>query len=97
MSRRPRRNHSAEFKYPTFRESPEAMLSGGLQGTAYKGEAWIDKETLLVDRFLWKQVSTATGLPQYTWTVTVSRFDEVVPTPPDLEAIARLGPCPEGT
>ena len=37
---------TANRMYPTFRESPEAMLSGGLQGTAYKGEAWIDKETL---------------------------------------------------
>ena len=50
---------TANAMYPP--ESREAMLSGGLQGTAYKGEVWIDKETLLVHRFLWKQVSTMTG------------------------------------
>jgi hypothetical protein len=78
---------------PEFRESN----SSGDLISPYKGEAWIDKETLLVHRFLWTQVSTVTGLPQYTWTVTVSRFDQAVPTAPDLEAIARLGPCPEGS
>jgi len=79
-------------------ESREAMSrGGGPEGTVYKGEAWIDKETLLVHRFLWEQISTATGFPDYTWTVTVSNFDQAVPTAPDLEAIARLGPCREGT
>ena len=84
---------TANAMYPSFRESREAMLGGGLQGTAYKGEAWIDKETLLVHRFLWKQVSTATGLADYTWTVTVSRFDQAVPDVPEVEAIKAVGPC----
>ena len=78
----------------------EAMLSGeglGLQGTVYKGEVWIDKETLRVHRFLWKQIATEPGGANYTWAVTVSDFDQVVPTAPDLEDIARLGPCPDGT
>ena len=82
---------TANAMYPP--ENREAMLSGGLQGTAYKGEAWIDKETLLVHRFLWKQISTTTGLPQYTWTVTVSRFDQAVPEVPEVEAIMAVGPC----
>ena len=76
-------------------ESREAMLSGGIQGSAYEGEIWIDKEALRVHHFLWEQVSTLTGLPQYTWDVTVSRFDQAVPEVPDLEAIASVGPCTE--
>ncbi len=84
---------TANAMYPP--ESREAMLSGGTQGTAYKGEVWIDKETLRVHRFLWEQVSTLTGLAQYTWDVTVSRFDQAVPEVPDLEAIASVGPCTE--
>ena len=82
---------TANEMYPP--ESREAILAGGLQGTVYKGEVWIDKETLLVHRFLWKQVSTTTGLPQYTWTVTVSRFDQAVPEVPEVEAIMAVGPC----
>ena len=84
---------TANAMYPP--ESREAMLSGGIQGTAYEGEVWIDKETLRVHRFLWEQVSTLTGLPRYTWDVTVSRFDQAVPEVPDLEAIASVGPCTE--
>ncbi len=70
-------------------ESREA-ISRENTSVPYKGEVWIDKETLLVHRLLWKQISG----PSYTWTVTVSRFDQAVPPGPDLEAIARLGPCP---
>ena len=88
-----------EMYPPEFREANSRENTQTPENTQspYKGEAWIDKETLLVQRFLWKQVSTATGVTEYTWTVTVSRFDQAVPTAPDLEAIARLGPCPEGT
>lgn len=63
-------------------------------GFVFKGAAWIHKETLLLHRFLWKQLSTRTGEPGFTSTVTVSRFDQGVPKAPDLEAIARLVPCP---
>ena len=88
---------TADAMYPAMRnpEGREAMLSGGIQGTAYEGEVWIDKETLRVHRFLWEQASTLTGLPQYTWDVTVSRFDQAVPEVPDLGVIASVGPCTE--
>ena len=72
-------------------ESREA-LSRGDPGIFFKGEAWIDKESLLVHRFLWKQFSTKTGLPS-TSTVTVSHFDQAVPEVPEVEAIMAVGPC----
>ena len=78
-----------EYLSPAARES----LYDGDLGFVFEGEAWIDKETLLVHRFLWKQVSTKTGEPGFASNVTVSRFDQAVPEVPEVEAIMAVGPC----